>query len=199
MDGTIPASGSQGVDSRRFEVEALPWLDDVYRFALSMTRDESDADDVVQETFLRAYRSWHTFEPGSECRKWLFTICRNVFLRLRERERRRVDYGGDDAQLEALASAQESIGSTAEHVDILSRVDLGPALERAIGELPDVFRSAVVLVDVEGMAYNEAASVLSVPVGTIRSRLFRGRRLLQESLVMYGRDAGLTAQASCEV
>ena len=65
----------------RFEQEALPWLDDVYRFALSMTRDEADADDVVQETFLRAYRSWHTYAEGSDCRKWLFTICRNVFLR----------------------------------------------------------------------------------------------------------------------
>jgi RNA polymerase sigma-70 factor (ECF subfamily) len=110
-----------------------------------------------------------------------------------------VDYGGDDAQLEALASAQESTGTIAEHADILSRVDLGPALERAIGELPEVFRSAVVLVDVEGLAYNEAASVLGVPVGTIRSRLFRGRRLLQESLVMYARDAGLTTPAPCEV
>ena len=199
MHGTLPASESQRVDSRRFEIEALPWLDDVYRFALSMTRDESDADDVVQETFLRAYRSWHTFEPGSECRKWLFTICRNVFLRLRERERRRVDYGGDDAQLEALASGQESVGAMAEHAEVLSRLDLAPALDRAIGELPEVFRSAVALVDVEGMAYNEAASVLGVPVGTIRSRLFRGRRLLQESLVMYARDAGLTTPAPCEV
>ena len=199
MHGTLPASESQRVDSRRFEIEALPWLDDVYRFALSMTRDESDADDVVQETFLRAYRSWHTFEPGSECRKWLFTICRNVFLRLRERERRRVDYGGDDAQLEALASGQENVGAMAEHAEILSRIDLAPALDRAIGELPEVFRSAVALVDVEGMAYNEAASVLGVPVGTIRSRLFRGRRLLQESLVMYARDAGLTTPAPCEV
>lgn len=199
MDGTLTAGESHRIDSRRFEVEALPWLDDVYRFALSMTRDESDADDVVQETFLRAYRSWHTFEPGSECRKWLFTICRNVFLRLRERERRRVDYGGDDAQLEALASGQEIVGSIGEHTDILSHVDLAPALERAIGELPEVFRSAVVLVDVEGMAYNEAASVLGVPVGTIRSRLFRGRRLLQESLVMFARDAGLPTRAACEV
>src|SRR6187397_3379481 len=66
-----------------FERDALPWLDDVYRFALSLTREESDADDVVQETFLRAYRSWHTFIPGTDCRRWLFTICRNVFLRSR--------------------------------------------------------------------------------------------------------------------
>lgn len=110
-----------------------------------------------------------------------------------------MDYGGDDTQLEALASEQESVASIGAHADVLSHVDLGPALDRAIGELPEVFRSAFVLVDVEGMAYNEAASVLGVPVGTIRSRLFRGRRLLQESLVVFARDVGLTARDPCEV
>lgn len=179
------------VDGRRFELEALPWLDDVYRFALSMTRDEADADDVVQETFLRAYRSWHTYEPGSECRKWLFTICRNVFLRLRERERKRVDCGGVETQLETLATVSVAADAVVAAADLFSQLDLGPALERSIGELPEVFRSAVVLVDVEGMAYNEAASILGVPVGTIRSRLFRGRRLLQDALIDYARDAGL--------
>ncbi|HEY7876638.1 MAG TPA: sigma-70 family RNA polymerase sigma factor [Gemmatimonadaceae bacterium] len=189
---TTQQSQPHRVDGKRFELEALPWLDDVYRFALSMTRDEADADDIVQETFLRAYRSWHTFEPGSECRKWLFTICRNVFLRVRERERKRVDCGGDDAQLETLAAVRVSVAAIGDGAeDLFSRLDLAPALERAIGELPEVFRSAVVLVDVEGMAYNEAASILGVPVGTIRSRLFRGRRLLQEALIEYARDAGL--------
>ena len=92
----------------RFEREALPWLDDVYRFARSMTHDEADADDLVQETYLRAYRAWDTFEPGSDCRRWLFTICRNVFLRTREREARQVDTGGDDAVLETMAAVREA-------------------------------------------------------------------------------------------
>ena len=176
----------------RFEQEALPWLDDVYRFALSMTRDEADADDVVQETFLRAYRSWHTYAEGSDCRKWLFTICRNVFLRSRERERRKVDHGGDDAHLETMASVMMSVSLRQwGHEDLLSRLDLGPAIDRAVGELPEVFRDAVVLVDVEGMSYDAAASILCVPIGTIRSRLFRGRRLLQEALINHARDAGL--------
>ena len=81
-------AGPAGTSARdaAFEREALPWLDDVYRFALSLTRDDADADDVVQETYLRAYRSWHTFIPGTECRRWLFTICRNTFYRRRRRE-----------------------------------------------------------------------------------------------------------------
>lgn len=180
----------------RFEREALPWLDDVYRFALSMSRNEPDADDIVQETFLRAYRSWHTFEAGSDCRKWLFTICRNVFLRSRERERRRVDHGGDDAQLETLAAVRLTATlREGGYDDLFAQLDLAPALDRAIGELPEVFRSAVVLVDVEGLSYEAAASILSVPIGTVRSRLFRGRRLLQEALMLHARDAGLLRRA----
>jgi RNA polymerase sigma-70 factor (ECF subfamily) len=174
----------------RFEREALPWLDDVHRFALSMTRDAADADDVVQETFLRAYQSWHTFEPGSDCRRWLFAICRNVFLRTRERERRQVDVG--EAELESLAAAalHESVRHAGYH-DMWTRLDLGPAITRAIGELPEVFRTAVILVDLEGESYDAAAEILGVPVGTVRSRLFRGRRLLQEALIAYAQDAGL--------
>ncbi len=85
-----------------FEREALPWLDDVYRFALSLTRNEADADDIVQETFMRAYRSWHTFERGSDARRWLFTICRNAFLRTRERAKHQVEL--EDGDVEAVAS-----------------------------------------------------------------------------------------------
>lgn len=179
----------------RFEKEALPWMDDVYRFARSMTRDEADADDLVQETYLRAYRAWHTFEPGSDCRRWLFTICRNVFLRTREREARQVDTGGDDAVLETMAAVREiSPFANANAEAIFSRLDLVPAIRRALVALPEVFRSAVVLVDVEGQSYDEAAGVLGVPIGTVRSRLFRGRRILQQSLLTFAKDAGLVAQ-----
>ena len=176
----------------RFEREALPWMDDVYRFARSMTRDEADADDLVQETYLRAYRAWHTFEPGSDARRWLFTICRNVFLRTREREARRVDTGGDDAVLETMAAVREASPFATQNADaIFSRIDLVPAIRNALGKLPDAFRMAVVLVDVEGQSYDEAATVLGVPIGTVRSRLFRGRRLLQQELLTYAKDAGL--------
>ena len=173
----------------RFEQEALPWLDDVYRFALSLTRDPADADDLVQETFLRAYRSWHTYQPGSDARRWLFTICRNAFLRSRERERHTVPLEDGDAEAVAGARFHREL-QQAGAGDLLARIDLGPALERARDDLQEPYRSAVILVDVEDQSYEAAAEVLGVPIGTVRSRLFRGRRQLQQSLLEYARDAG---------
>ena len=174
-----------------FERDALPWLDDVYRFALSLTRDEADADDVVQETFLRAYRSWHTFIPGTDCRRWLFTICRNVFLRSRERQRPTVDL--EDGEQDAVAAGSVYAAAREKgYDDIYARLDLAPALRDALDELSEPFRSAVVLVDVEDLTYESAAEVMGVPIGTVRSRLFRGRRLLQEKLLTVAEDLGFT-------
>ncbi len=174
-----------------FERDALPWLDDVYRFALSLTRDESDADDVVQETFLRAYRSWHTFIPGTDCRRWLFTICRNVFLRSRERQRPTIDL--EDGEQDAVAAGSVYAAARERgYDDIYARLDLAPALRDAIDELAEPFRSAVILVDVEDLTYESAAEVMQVPIGTVRSRLFRGRRLLQEKLLTVAEDLGFT-------
>jgi RNA polymerase sigma-70 factor (ECF subfamily) len=174
---------------RSFEQEALPWLDDVYRFALSLTRNEADADDVVQETYLRAYRSWHTFERGSDARRWLFTICRNAFLRTRERARHQVEL--EDGDVEAVAhNVSQSDGAVTGDERLLTRLDLAPALSGALERLQEPFRSAVMLVDVEDQSYEAASSILGVPIGTVRSRLFRGRRLLQSMLANYARDAG---------
>jgi RNA polymerase sigma-70 factor (ECF subfamily) len=187
---TAAAEGTREGDLR-FEAEALPYIDDVYRFALSLTRDAADADDVVQETFLRAYRSWHTFQPGSDARRWLFTITRNVFLRSRERERRHVEL--EDGDLEALNSFVAANDQVRDGSDqILSRIDLAPALQRALNELDEPFKSAVVLVDLEDQSYEAASQILGVPIGTVRSRLFRGRRILQDKLITYARDAGFT-------
>jgi RNA polymerase sigma-70 factor (ECF subfamily) len=182
-------------DSERdiaFERDALPWLDDVYRFALSLTRDDADADDVAQETYLRAYRSWHTFIPGTDCRRWLFTICRNVFLRSRERQRPTVDL--EDGEQDAVAAG--SVYAAARELgydDLYATLDLAPALREALDELVEPFRSAVLLVDVEDMSYEMAAQVMGVPIGTVRSRLFRGRRLLQEKLLTVAQDLGFAS------
>ena len=185
----VPAASTAQRDAE-FAREALPWLDDVYRFALSLTRDEADADDVVQETFLRAYRSWHTFIPGTDCRRWLFTICRNVFLRSRERQRPTVDL--EDGEQDALAAGSVyAAARESGYDDLYARLDIGPALREAIDELAEPFRSAVILVDVEDLSYEAAAEVMEVPIGTVRSRLFRGRRLLQEKLASLAAEYGL--------
>ena len=177
--------------SRSFEREALRYLDDVARFARALTRAEADADDLVQETFLRAFRGWHTYRPGSDARRWLFTICKHAFLRSRERAQRVVELDADPA-LESLAAVRlHNEIRAAGGDDLFDRPDLAPAIRRAIAELPAPFRVAVVLVDVEGYAYDDAAAVLEVPIGTVRSRLFRARRLLQEALFEHARDAGL--------
>ncbi|MBK6454552.1 MAG: sigma-70 family RNA polymerase sigma factor [Gemmatimonadetes bacterium] len=177
-----------------FARDALPFMDDVYRFANSLTRNPADAEDLVQETYLRAYRSWHTFQPGSDARRWLFTICRNAFLRSREKLRHEVEV--DDSNAETLAAVQAHAEMRQDGSDqILSRVDLAPALTRALDELAEPFRSTVILVDVEDQSYDAASEVLGVPVGTVRSRLFRGRRQLQEKLREYARDAGFASVA----
>ena len=144
---------------------------------------------MVQETFLRAYRSWHTFIPGTDCRRWLFTICRNVFLRSRERQRPTVDL--EDGEQDAVAAGSVYAAARERgYDDIYARLDLAPALREALDELAEPFRSAVILVDVEDLSYESAAEVMGVPIGTVRSRLFRGRRLLQEKLVTVAEDLG---------
>lgn len=174
-----------------FEREAIPWIDDVHRFALSLTRDESDADDVVQDTFLRAYRSWHTYMPGSDCRRWLFTICRNVFLRSRERARPTVDL--ETTEVDA-SVAGVLYPASDRYDDVLTRLDLAPAIADALEKVPEPFRSTLVIVDVEDQSYESAAESLGVPIGTVRSRLFRGRRLMQEQLMRFAIDAGYGQQ-----
>lgn len=190
-----PAAEGSGTRDADFAREALPYMDDVYRFAYSLSRNTADAEDLVQETYLRAFRSWHTFQPGSDARRWLFTICRNAFLRSLEKRRHEVEVDEGDADAMAAVAVQED-GRRDGMDRILARVDLAPALQRALDELPEPFRSTVVLVDVEDQSYDAASEVLGVPVGTVRSRLFRGRRQLQEKLKEYARDAGFASAGS---
>ena len=187
--GLMTDDGNRRRD-HEFTVEALRWLPEVTRFALSLERDEPDADDLVQETFLRAYEAWHTYAPGTECRGWLFTICRNAFYKRRKREERHVSC--DDPELEALAAVAVHVSAVqGGYGDIFTRFDLADAIDKAVAALPDAFRDVVLLVDVNDQSYESAAAMLDVPLGTIRSRLFRARRLLQEALIHHARDAGL--------
>ena len=172
-----------------FEEVALPCLPELARFARSLTHDVSDADDLVQETYLRAFEAWHTFQLGTDCRRWLFTICRNLFLRTRERAQRIVAVEDPDA---------DTLGAVMMHMsareagldDLFARIDLGPALDRAIDMLSDPFAAVVRLIDVDGRSYEDVSGMLDIPIGTVRSRLFRARRLLQDALLAHALDAG---------
>ena len=175
---------------REFQAEALRWLPEITRFALSLTRDEADADDLIQDTFLKAYEAWDTYATGTECRSWLFAICRNTFYRRSRREERHVTC--DDPELEALAAvAVHASALQGGYDDLFARFDLSEAIEQAIAALPELFREVVLLVDVNDQPYQAAAMLLDIPIGTVRSRLFRGRRLLQETLIDHARDLGL--------
>lgn len=185
-----PEAEARPAPPQEFADAAIGAMDDVYRFARSLTRDPSDAEDVVQDTYLRAFRSWHTFQPGTDIRRWLFTIARNVFLRSRERGQREVTLD-EEASAVAEASQAQEAWVRGGLDPILDRADLGPAIVDALAGLPETFKTVVTLVDLEDQPYEAAAEVLGIPVGTVRSRLFRGRKLLQERLATHARDAGL--------
>lgn len=183
-------AGAGAVDDRSFEALALPHLEDVARFALSLTRERADADDLVQETFLRAFRYWGTFIVGQDPRRWLFTITRNVFVRHRRSAGLVVE--SDDGDLDAMPSVVSHVHAMRGGLGALfDELDVGPAIARAVDALPEPHRSAIVLVDVEGLTYGEAAAILGVPVGTVRSRLFRARRAVQGELIAFAEDAGI--------
>lgn len=175
-----------------FEAEALRFLPNVARYARALTHNAADADDLAQETYLRAYRHWSSFRPGTDCRKWLFAICRNLFLRDRQRAKRFVSV--DDPEIELRATRTLYSEAVARDLTgMFDRLDLGPAIQRGLEALIPEYREVAILVDVEGLSYADAASSLDVPIGTVRSRLFRARRLLQESLLEHARDSGVVS------
>jgi RNA polymerase sigma-70 factor (ECF subfamily) len=185
-----PAPG----DKSGFAEEALPQMDSVYRFALRLCQgSQNEADDLLQETMLRAFQSWHTYQPGTECRSWLFTICRNEFLKKASRRKRKAEVltSEIDADMESMAAMSVFSGSSEvdpEHDFYASFVD--KEVMAAVDRLPDVFREALVLSDLEGMNYPQISEVLGIPAGTVKSRIFRGRRILQESLYEYAVEMG---------
>lgn len=177
-----------------FADEALPHLDAVYHFALRLSGGGTDeAGDIAQETFLRAYRAWESYTPGTNCLSWLFTICRNVFRRRYERSQRRrerpaSDYDADVEALAATAAFSEVRAADPERDFFESFVD--EEVLRAVDELPPDFREVVILSDLRGLSYAEVASVIDAPLGTVKSRLYRGRRLLQQALYAYALEMG---------
>lgn len=158
-----------------FETDALASLDSLYRTALRLTRRPADAEDLVQETYLKAFRAAGSFEPGTNLRAWLFTILHNTF-RNRSRDRAREPVTVDSESVERAAQVPTLQADTPE--SLLLRDVLGPELQAAVDDLPEAFRQAIWLRDVEEFSYADIAAMLDVPIGTVMSRISRGRRLL---------------------
>jgi RNA polymerase sigma-70 factor (ECF subfamily) len=170
-----------------FEREALVHLDSLYRVALRLTGNPAEADDLVQETMLKAYRAWDQFEKGTNAKGWLLTILRHAFINEYRRRARRPETVDLDA-IEAFSVFHELQEEDPQGAFFDRIVD--EEVLRAIDELPEQFRETVVLSDVEGLSYEEIARVLDVPIGTVKSRLFRARHLLQQKLYRYAVGMG---------
>ena len=180
-------------DTARFETEAMPFLDVLYHKALVLTRSPEDASDLVQETLLRAFKNFSSYTEGTNCKAWLFTIQYSIFVnkyRKAQREPDIVSFDELETGFERLLTDEQWPGVCATLAE--PSVDWSaPEVSTALAELPESFRTAVLLVDVEGLTYEEAAAVVDCPVGTLRSRMFRARRILFIQLRDYAQRVGV--------
>jgi RNA polymerase sigma-70 factor (ECF subfamily) len=193
-----PVEESPQARAARFERDALPFLDQLYSAALRMTRNPADAEDLVQETFVKAFAAFHQFEEGTNLKAWLYRILTNTFInsyRKAQRQPRQADTDQvEDWQL-ASAESHSSVGLKSAEVEALEHLP-DSDIKQALAELPDDFRMAVYLADVEGFAYKEIAEIMGTPIGTVMSRLHRGRRALRSKLEDYARDRGMVRSGS---
>ncbi|MGH7676619.1 MAG: sigma-70 family RNA polymerase sigma factor [Gemmatimonadales bacterium] len=183
------ATPTTPADARRdsFEREALVHLDALHRVALRLTGNAADADDLVQETLLKAYRGWDSYQPGTNAKAWLLTILRHAFINEYRRRSRRPETV-DVETIEPFAVFHDVKMEDPQGAFFDRIVD--DEVLRAIDALPEAFRETLVLSDVEGMNYQDIARILDVPVGTVKSRLFRARRMLQARLYDYAVEMG---------
>lgn len=176
---------------REFEEEAIPHMDVLYNFALRTTGNEDDARDLLQETYLKAYRFWDKYEKGTNIRAWLFRIMKNSYInryRKETKEPATVDY--DDVENFYNSIRAESTDPNDLQEKLFGNL-LGDEVSKSLASLPDDFRTVVILCDIEGMMYEEIAQFLDIPIGTVRSRLHRGRKLLQQRLFEYAKNQGM--------
>jgi RNA polymerase sigma-70 factor (ECF subfamily) len=177
--------------SKRFERDALQYMNQLYAAALRYTRNPDDAQDLVQDTYAKAYTSFHQFEPGTNLKAWLYRVLTTTFINTYRKDQRRPqrsDGEVEDWQLADAASHTSDQGKSAEEVALENLPDSD--IKRALHEIPEEFRIAVYLADVEGFSYKEIAEIVDVPAGTVMSRLHRGRKQLREKLTEYARELG---------
>lgn len=193
------AGGEPPVAAEGFVEEALPWLEAVYRYALRLTRGDRDAaEDLAQETFLRAHGSWDSYQRGTNVKAWLFTICRNAFLNRKGRARSRYERPASDLEtpVEELVSASAFDPSSPDAEKDFFESLIDDRVVEAIDALPEKYHEVLVLSDLGDLRYAEIAQVLGVPVGTVKSRLFRARKRLQEQLWEYAVESGYVQEGT---
>jgi RNA polymerase sigma-70 factor (ECF subfamily) len=169
-----PSPSQKNGSLAEFEAMALPLFDSLYNFARWLAQNQNDAEDLVQETYLKALRSYASFQPGTNFRPWIFQILKNTFLSSRSKLERRMTLAVDSEEdLPAASATPESL--------LIGRFDID-AVRGAIEQLPVIFREVILLCDVEDASYREIAEILSIPIGTVMSRLARARKMVRESL-----------------
>ncbi len=187
-------------DQAQFADQAMQYMGSLYSAALRMTRNPADAEDLVQETYLKAYRAFGTFKEGTNLKAWLYRILTNTNINSYRARRRRPEQTDLDEvedlylyrRLGGLEAANAGRSAEEQVLEHFTEADVKAAVEA----LPDQFRMAVLLADVEGFSYKEIADILEVPIGTVMSRLHRGRKALQKTLLDFGKERGLVDQAA---
>ena len=186
--------GAKAKAKQQFEAQVAPWLDALYAAALRLTRNERDAEDLVQDAVMRAYRFFDSFEQGTNFRAWLFKILTNTFINQYRRsvKERALDSGSEREMVQAQFFSFDATDPASNPEDYLLQRVMSEDVLKAIDTLPVDFRMVVILADLQEFSYREIADILDVPVGTVMSRLFRGRKALHHALVErgHGSDAG---------
>jgi RNA polymerase sigma-70 factor (ECF subfamily) len=179
----------------RFERDALPFLDQLYAAALRMTRNAADAEDLVQETFLKAYRAYDSFEEGTNLKAWLYRILTNTYINKYRKDSRRpseTDLGDvEDLYLYRRLGSEDTVDVSRTTEDRVLDGLVESDIKAAVEELPENFRMPVLLADLEGFSYKEIAEILDIPIGTVMSRLHRGRKAMQKRLWEFASKRGL--------
>ncbi|MGV8883487.1 MAG: sigma-70 family RNA polymerase sigma factor [Rhodoglobus sp.] len=196
QDAADAVSATDAADAKRtlFQEQALPYMDQLYAAAMRMTRNPSDAADLVQETFVKAFQAFGQFQQGTNLKAWLYRIQTNTFINS-YRKKQRDPYQGtidelEDWQLGGAESVTQSLSTRSAEAEAIDHLP-DSAVKNALQSIPEDFRLAVYFADVEGFSYQEIADIMKTPVGTVMSRLHRGRRMLRDLLSDYARDRGI--------